>query len=539
MASHPFPGGLSNALRLVEQAMRANDMPGAMRIAAEAVAGGAGEQHGLLTLAACQALNEEKADEAVALAQRARKLNPRSVDALQTLGAALAAANRKTEALEAFDAALKLAPAMTLLRYNRGRMLEDLNELTRARRDFERVLDAEPAHVGALARLATMLAAAGENEAARAYAERSLRADPSEAAARFALARIALNEGDFDKALAQATALASTQSAVNRSIAQGLMADALDGLGRIDEAFVHYAASNRTLKSVYAAQLEAPGLESALDAARRIARHMRNTTPAAAAAPEQPVATHVFLIGFPRSGTTLLEQVLASHPAIETLEERDCLAEAERDFLGSDAALDALIQADLEPYREAYWAEAAAGGALLDKPVFVDKLPLNAVNLLLVARLFPAAKILLALRDPRDVVLSCFRRRFGMSLKMYEMLALDRAAAYYDAVMEICEAARATLPLAFQPTRHEDLVRDLEAEARNLCGFLGVDYSESMRDFAARAREKVIATPSASQVREGLSSQGIGRWRAYREQLAPVLPILQPWVHRFGYEGEQ
>jgi hypothetical protein len=179
-----------------------------------------------------------------------------------------------------------------------------------------------------------------------------------------------------------------------------------------------------------------------------------------------------------------------------------------------------------------------AAGASLDKPVFVDKMPLNSLLLPLIAKLFPQAKILLAIRDPRDVVLSCFRRRFGMSEKMYELLTLDRAAALYDVAMQLCEVARENYPMPFHVIRYEDLVARFDTEVRGLCGFLGIEYADSMAEFAARARTKLINTPSAAQVAEGLYARGVDQWRAYRDQIAPAIPVLTPWIKTFGYAEE-
>ena len=145
--------------------------------------------------------------------------------------------------------------------------------------------------------------------------------------------------------------------------------------------------------------------------------------------------------------------------------------------------------------------------------------------------------MLFARRDPRDVVLSCFRRRFGMNASMYQLLTLQGAAAYYDAVMRLSELYRELLPLPLHEVRYESLVEDFEGTARAACDFLGLDWDAQMADFAARAPMRGISTPSAAQVARGLNREGQGSWRRYREQMAPVLPLLEPWVQRFGYEA--
>ena len=153
----------------------------------------------------------------------------------------------------------------------------------------------------------------------------------------------------------------------------------------------------------------------------------------------------------------------------------------------------------------------------------------------LIARLFPRAKILLALRDPRDVVLSCFRRRFAMNAGMYEFTSLEGAAAYYGAVMRLMEIYREKLALDLIEARHERLVADFDGEVRRVCDFLGLEFRDEMRAFAARARSQNIDTPSGAQVARGLSPEGLDHWRCYAPQLQPVLAWLAPFVTQFGY----
>ena len=244
------------------------------------------------------------------------------------------------------------------------------------------------------------------------------------------------------------------------------------------------------------------------------------------------------MVGFPRSGTTLLEQVLASHPDVAAMEERTCLMDSAAAFFGSDADLDrlaALSDADLEPWRQAYWKRVAETEAPLSRSVFIDKMPLNAVFLPLIARLFPHAKILFALRDPRDVVLSCFRRRFAMNAGMYEFTSLESAAAYYGAVMRLMDIYREKLALDLMDVRHESLVADFDAEAGRVCNFLGLEFKDEMRAFAGRAQAQNIDTPSGVQLARGLSAQGLDQWRNYAPQLQPVLPWLAPFATQFGY----
>src|SRR5262249_38672612 len=165
-----------------------------------------------------------------------------------------------------------------------------------------------------------------------------------------------------------------------------------------------------------------------------------------------------------------------------------------------------------------------------------DKAPAETASLPLVAHLFPAAKVLFAMRDPRDVVLSCFRQAFQMNALTYAFTDLAETVAAYDATMRLAEAYRPVLPRALRGVRHEALVAAFEAELGAVAVWLGLKLDPAMLDVAATSRRRQVRTPSAAQVREGLNARGIGRWRAYEANLAPVLPVLSPWARRFGYE---
>jgi hypothetical protein len=124
-----------------------------------------------------------------------------------------------------------------------------------------------------------------------------------------------------------------------------------------------------------------------------------------------------------------------------------------------------------------------------------------------------------------------------MSAPYYEFLSLTGAAGLYDAVMEITQQLIPQLALRAHSIKLESLVADFDREAGDVCRFLDLDFSPQMREFAARARERGVATASGAQVARGLNAGGVGEWRRYRAQLAPVLPLLERWVTRFGYEA--
>ena len=523
-------------LTRVQALLRADRMAEAAKLSADAIAAGL-EHPNLLTLAAYHHLNANDDQRAFAHASRARELAPGNVDVLNAVGSCLAKLGRYQDAVAIYDEALLYSPNAFMIHFSRGMALEQSGQVAHAREAYERTLAIRPQHAVAAARIAYLAAQRGDGATARKHARKALAIDSQQSLASVALALADVNDFQFERAVeaAQSVVERPKTQPLTRTIALGILGDALDGLDRRDDAFKAYRDAGELLAATH----KQKSGESALDRVRRLTAFMRQspvdlwTSDGA----QSPVQTHVFLVGFPRSGTTLLEQVLAASPSIEALDEHDTLTES-YPFTAKDDALAEFAtkpSAELEEFRTAYWKRVTDAGISLSRPVFVDKMPLNTVVLCLIAKLFPSAKILFALRDPRDVVFSCFRRRFGMTRQMYELLTPESAATYYDAVMSLADVYRAKLTLPFLDTRYEDLVLNFEGETRRLCDFLGITYDDAMKQFASNEQLAEIDTPSVAQVSRGLYTQGMGQWRRYREQLAPVLPKLEPWVARFGY----
>ena len=528
----------------VERAVRASDLPRAVALARQALADGV-EHPLLLNLRALDCEQRGQLDAALADLERARTLAPGDWSLANALGLCLAQLDRMPEAIVAFDEAIALQPAFVQAHFNRGWALENGGELVEARRSFEQAIALKPDYADALAKLALLAARRGQHDEVAAHADQALKIAPGHPSANLALATAEVSRGENGAAEVRLRQLLADAAVppFERATAFSTLGDALDAQDRISEAFAAYADANAVLTRIHAARFGAPGLQTATEYVRMLESHFSRTAPAfwragtGVEAP-QPVDVHVFLLGFPRSGTTLLESVLASHPDVTVLEEKDTLGEATRDLMRNTASLDRLTAASdaaLDAYRASYWryVQGHAGESL--GRVVIDKLPLNTVKLPLISRLFPQARIIFAVRDPRDVVLSCFRRQFRMNPSMFEFLSLERAAAFYDAVMRFGDVCLSRIELPVHTHYYEQLVTDFDATTRQACDFIGAPWTEALRTFADRAREGRVATTSSPQVARGLYTDAKDQWRRYQAELEPVTSLLRPWVDRFGY----
>lgn len=248
----------------------------------------------------------------------------------------------------------------------------------------------------------------------------------------------------------------------------------------------------------------------------------------------------VFIVGFPRSGTTLLEQMLDAHPALQSMDERpffNLLADQLGEYgIQVPADLGKLDQHACDELRKGYLIMACSKVPRRWDARLVDKNPLNMLWLPMIHRLFPQAQFILALRHPCDVLISNYMQNYRASVLVASSTSLERLARAYVAAME-CWLHHVEV---FKPdamvSRYEDLVADPAAQTRRLADFLGLKDAAPLLNFDQHARDKgYIATPSYTQVIQPVNRKGLGRWHRYREALTPALPILAPMLEHWGY----
>ncbi len=254
----------------------------------------------------------------------------------------------------------------------------------------------------------------------------------------------------------------------------------------------------------------------------------------------------VALTGFPRSGTTLLEQVLDAHPQVTSSEEIDVLArEIVPSLHGGVSAreplmrvLDQLRPDEILQFRKFYWRALrlppCPGGAGW---VHIDKNP--AYNLLIpfFLRLFPEARLLVAVRDPRDVVISCYLRYLPLNPTSVSFLTLGGTAHRYALDMTAWLRFSTMIENRHLEVRYEDVVEDVGREARRVCETIGVPWHADLLAYREKLAGKAISSPTYADVQKPIYTSAVGRWRNYRKFFEPHLEALAPFVEEFGYGG--
>lgn len=458
-------------------------------------------------------------DEAVRLFERACAAAPESAGAWLNLARSLRSLDRNEEALAAADRALALQPDHAEALILSGIALEATGRPEAAIVRLQRVLAADPDNTEALVVLAGALRTAGRFAEARDALEKTVRLAPTTTRYVFKLAEVTPFTPD--------TPLLAAMETQRRALGPDAQEDAMyldfalgkayAELGRHLQSFAHVLEANRRKRRLVA-----------YDEAATLAAIDRNATVFTAPVMAQhadagdPSEVPVFIVGMPRSGTTLIEQILASHPAIFGAGELPYLETAIAAAAAPGPAPDWTAER-LRRLARTYLGRVQPLAPAAQR--ITDKMPANFQHLGLIHLAFPNARIIHARRDPVDTCLSCFFILFGSEGQSfsYDLAELGRYYRAYDRVMAHWRAILP--PRVLIEVQYEDVVADLDREARRIVAHCGLPWDEACLAF--HETERPVRTASLNQVRQPIYSSSIGRWRRYGRMLAPLFDALE------------
>jgi tetratricopeptide (TPR) repeat protein len=462
-------------------------------------------------------------DDAIDCFREAVARRPTDAKALTSLAEILMEKGYPTEAVGCFERAVTAEPSNPIHRINLGAGLIAQQRFDEARRCLEAVAAAHPSEAGAPRELGRMAAILGCFDEALAQLERAHRIDPDNPEV---LAGLIEQKG---AAITSDEQAAAERLAARTDLAMRLRAQLHFALGKALEAqqayaaaFEHLAAANRLGRDELTRQGKAydpiarerlvDGIIARCDAAF-IARHAPHGS-----ASELPV----FIVGMPRSGTTLCEQILSSHSAVHGAGELHDIGDIATvvDRLRQDGESDippANLVAMAERYVETLRAKAPQATRV------VDKLPVNFQHLGLIAALFPRARIIHCRRDPRDTGLSCFAQNFVKGLDWsFDLASIGHFYRQYRRLMVHWQSV---LPMPVLAVDYEELVDNVEDVSRRLVEFCGLPWEDRCLDFHRSKRP--VYTSSLQQVRRPIYRSSLGAWRRYEPQLAPLITALE------------
>lgn len=498
-------------------------------------------------------------DRAAALLSRSLEFEPSCANTLSDLGAVFVKQQRSGKALELLSRALEIDPRHPDALNNMGVALDNLKRPIEALPYFERLVEVRPNSAGAWAHLAETCLTLNQTENSIAHFRRALKLNPDlntqrilfgealETAGRFRQATfqyVTVLEKDPGNVVALARLLAlpselpdpqwatkahallatgrlGPQERIRLHIALG---QHYDRSGDCDRAFENFQASHK-LRSGNTS-FDSGGFSAAID---RLIQFFTPELFASLPVPTMRSDRPIFIVGMPRSGTTLTEQILASHGKVSAGGELPTimnLASQIQALTSSQSAYPDCVQdlsaADCEKLARAYLDRLAEGSG--DAERVTDKLPFNFMHLGLIAALFPAAKIIHCRRSPLDTCLSCYFVSFAEELQFTS--DLETLGRYYMDYQRLMRHWHRVLPVPIHDLDYERLVRDTEPAVRELLNYCELNWDDACLRFYET--ERGVRTPSRWQVRQPIYSQSVGRWRQYERHLEPLKRIIQP-----------
>jgi tetratricopeptide (TPR) repeat protein len=481
--------------------------------------------------------------------EQASRQDPANSDLLLDMGAAYGMRYDYAAAERCFDQAVRVAPSRNNALIMAGTQCRGFDRYEMARNYFEQAVKEPGASPDTHVKLAEIYERFRLLEEAGDLVDRALRLNPASALASLVRARLDRLSGrreEAERRLRPLLAQSGRDTWSTRIRGWYELGAALDAQGRYDEAMAAFLAAKAMILPNAAPHLAGQKLAQARlkIVADKLNAEMMGRWKAQGAALDPPCRL-ALLCGHPRSGTTLLEQVLDSHPDFVSAEEttifnREALGSLWRGLPPETPMLEALAAASPEALRQARqnYAECMAKflGHAPGARLLIDKNPSLTGLAPAFVRIFPEAKLLVALRDPRDVCLSCFMQPLPLGQRSSSFLTLEGTVQEYASVMGLWRAAAPCLGGSFLEVRYEDLVADLERTARRALEFLGAAWDERVLRFDEHARSKLVRSPTYAAVTKPISKGAVGRWRNYQKHLQPWLETLAPFVKAFGYE---
>lgn len=441
---------------------------------------------------------------------------------------------------EAWTRACALEPGNSELVGLIGHQYQSLRLPAKAMKCFAQAAAVDPRGINPRISLAVLHEKTHQLEESRAVVEDCLRIDPRDEQARYFTAVLDRREGRLETAETGLRDLLTSdpRHAYVRYATRYELAQILDQTGRFDEAMQQLSAAKEIVRALTNADL----LLRSYDQSAHSAHQFTSSQPKdilktwATYFPERKrcaIPRLAFLGGHPRSGTTLLEQVLDAHPQVAALDEPAAFLDVLQPAFHQSTHLSSpRVNVLRQLYVDALQQEL---GEPIDGRVLIDKNPSPTSRLPIWLRVFPELKVLIALRDPRDVLLSCYFQNIPLNATNVNFLSLERIARHYSDLMSIWLLVREWEGFAWQETRYEDLVSDLPAEGGRVTKFLGLDWHESQARFHEKSRQKQLYSPTYQDVTRPVYTRSVARWLQYEKHLAPFFPVLEPFCQKFGY----
>ena len=486
-------------------------------------------------------LNElGRLDEAEASYNQAIALKPDYAKAHSNLGSTLKELGRLDDAEASYNQAIALKPDYAEAHSNLGNILQELGRLDDAEASYNQAIALKPDYTLAHLNLCDLLEKMNRTDELLSFIRgksRKILAKESDFLYYEALIEFRKENYETAEKLVKKININELMDKRQPSLMK-LQADLYHKKKSYNAAFESYKSKNKYIKDSLEYKKQEPEKYFIQQREKVIQIQKLQDQSAYKSVIKPRWIQPTFLIGFPRSGTTLLDTILRTHSNIDVLEELPMIQKMNASFGGipTISMIESMDNSAAEIASGYYFEELEKHIEIGKKQTIVDKLPLNILQLPLINQVFPNTKYIIAIRHPLDCVLSCWMQNFKLNPPMANMIELGRIVDFYDVAMSILKLSEERYSLETHRIRYEDLVVDFEENVTNLLNFLGLEWEEELRSYqkTALARDR-IRTPSSSQVVKPLYQTASYRWKHYEEYLGQYKTRLAPWIQEYGY----
>jgi tetratricopeptide (TPR) repeat protein len=415
-----------------------------------------------------------------------------------------------------------------------------LRRMDQARFYFMQAIAVDPGCVNSRISLAVFLEQNHEYEQSRVAVDECLAISPEDDQARYMLALLAQHEDKLDEAERRLRDLikSNPKHEYVRYACRYDLANLLDRQERYDEAMLLLVEAKKMVRVLADVELmleryDVRAQKTRLAATLLPRNTMRIWSKTYPLKKREAIPPLAFVGGHPRSGTTLLEQVLGAHPNVVAVDEPTTFSKVLAPEYNKSRGLS--IQRLNILRRRYFQALQKEIGLPTEGKLILDKNPSPTAHLPIWLRVFPELRVLIALRDPRDVLISCYFQNIPLNLVNANFLSFERLATHYVDIMDVWLAVRQWEGFAWMETRYEDIVKDLRKEGGRVTEFLGLTWHERQAQFHDKNARGSVFSPSYHDVTKPVYQRSVERWRRYEKYLAPVLSRLEPYCRALGY----
>lgn len=467
-------------------------------------------------------------------------INPNHLDAYNSLGIVFAELGDFNKALFNVKKVLELNPKFVSAHNNLGLIYKKFEHFNEAETSFKKAIELNPKFIESHYNLMELYEKGNQNSKLELAITNFEKLFKSNSISILYKSHILYKKDLFSETIKNLKSF-SIENNTNLEIDRiNLLAKSYDKIDNIEEAFLYFEKANLLNFNLKNKKIDKNNflneIKVRIDYFENIS-HIENI--------QNQLQTEykpIFMIGFPRSGTTLLDTILRSHPMIEVIEEKSSVKKLVNSLNKltnkSFQMMNDVKEENIKVIRKAYFEDLFSYINQDDKQkIYIDKLPLNIIYIAEILRIFPNAKFIISLRHPCDCVLSCFMQNFKLNESMSNFLNLKDTAVTYDLIMNLLKIYKSKFDFNFYEIKYEKLILNLNGEIKNLLDFLELQWDNSILEYqkTAVARDRIF-TPSYDQVIKPLYSKSSGRWIKYKNKLSNVHPILEPWIREFKYD---